>query len=93
MRSNELTWSKTRAQDPYCGGWYTRQGIQGHIRFRHPDAKKTEQTNIEKASFALMYAAAVGMLAKNGRLTQDLREQLLDRMLLDFLERKARGKT
>ncbi len=93
MQTNDLTWSKTRAQCLYCGGWYTRQGILGHIRFRHPDAKKTEQTNMEKASFALMYAAAVATMVKDGRLTQELREALLDRMLLDFLERKARGKT
>lgn len=48
---------------------------------------------MEKASFALMYAAAVATMVKDGRLTQELREALLDRMLLDFLERKARGKT
>ena len=28
-------WSKTQAECPVCHRWMTRQGLNGHIRFRH----------------------------------------------------------
>ena len=34
-RKPEVRWSKTQAQCPYCGWWMTRQGLNGHIRFKH----------------------------------------------------------
>jgi hypothetical protein len=90
MQSEDFTWSKTKAQCPYCGGWYTRQGILGHIRFRHPDYKKDETKEAIKAIWTASYVKAVEMYRRNGRLSAELREQLLDLFLLDYLEKLAR---
>ena len=96
MQSKDLKWSKTRAQCPYCGGWFTRQGIGGHIRFRHPERRSDESdalAELTKSNYRSMYLEGLEMMERDQRLTTKLREYLLDRMLLDFLEKLARGKT
>jgi len=92
MRSEDFAWSKTRAQCPYCGGWYTRQGILGHIRFRHPDSKKDEKKEAIRTMWTAAYLKAAETYARDGRLPPGLREQLLDYFLLDYLEKLAKGK-
>lgn len=95
MKSSELNWSKTRAQCPYCQGWYTKQGILGHIRFRHPDRNKerTDDTDEIKNLKFKMYVEVAKIYHRNGRLPQHIRENVLDMMLLDFLSRRAKGKS
>jgi hypothetical protein len=93
MTSNDFKWSKTRAQCPYCGGWFTRQGILGHIRFRHPDQKKDDNKAITDMAWATAYIKATEMYRRDGRLTAEVRDRLLDSFLLDYLERRASGKT
>ena len=96
MRTEDLKWSKTRVECPYCGGWFTRQGIGGHIRFRHPERRSDESDALDeftKSNYRSMYLEGLGMMERDLRLTTKLREYLLDRMLLDFLEKLARGKT
>jgi hypothetical protein len=90
MPSKDFTWSKTRAQCPYCSGWFTRQGIQGHIRFRHSDQKKDDSKAAGAMLLATTYAKAAEMFARDGRIPTNLREHLLDRFLLDYLEKLAR---
>jgi len=90
MPSKDFTWSKTRAQCPYCSGWFTRQGIQGHIRFRHSDRRKDEKTEAIRLLWTTTYVKAVDMYARTGGLSPQLREQLFDRFLLDYLEKLAR---
>ncbi len=48
-------WSKTKAQCPYCDGWMTRQGLNGHIRFRH-----TLRWGFERAYYELVKAGDYG---------------------------------
>jgi len=88
MRAKDLKWSKTRAQCPYCDNWYSRQGILGHIRFRHPDRNKKDDMLETPAQLALM--RALRMMRENGRLTPETREILLDLMLLDYLQKMAK---
>ncbi len=92
--STEFKWSKTRAQCPYCKGWYTRQGIQGHIRFRHPDSKKEEKSSDElrKAATYNTYVSLLAEYSKTNRLRPEVREMLWDMMLLDYLHMKSKGK-
>ncbi|MGD0855474.1 MAG: hypothetical protein ABSA18_06680 [Dehalococcoidia bacterium] len=85
--------NKTRAQCPYCGGWFTRQGILGHIRFRHPDQKKDTDKATVNVALATVYLEATKMYTRDGRLTAEVRDRLLDLFLLDYLERLAEGKT
>ena len=88
MRAKDLKWSKTRAQCPYCHNWYTKQGILGHIRFRHPDSKREETDTFEdifKAGFLDSCGKAVEVMKQHGRLTPEWREVLFDLMLLDYL--------
>jgi len=92
MRTKDLKWSKTRAECPYCGEWFTRQGILGHIRFRHPDKEEREDDTTKQGN-RLVYMRAAGVFAKHGRLTPELRESSFDQMLLDFLYKKAGGKS
>ena len=90
MKVEDLKWSKTKVQCPHCEGWFTRQGILGHIRFRH-SAKKEEtgQSKITKAIYSATYLEIIAEYAKTGHLKLDHRETLLDWMLIDFLEKKA----
>jgi hypothetical protein len=92
MPSKDFTWSKTRAQCPYCDGWFTRQGIQGHIRFRHPDRKKDEIAETIRVLWTTTYLKAADMYNRTGRLSPQLREQLFDVFLLDYLAKLAEGK-
>lgn len=46
-----VRWSKTQAQCPYCGRWMTRQGLNGHIRFRH-----TQRWGFERAYYEIVKA-------------------------------------
>ncbi len=89
MRAKDLKWSKTRAQCPHCHGWYTRQGIFGHIRFRHPSNKREESDPVEETLEDTyrddVYIKALAMFKNQGRLTPALRDYLLDCMLLDYL--------
>lgn len=48
-RKPSVRWSKTKAQCPYCDRWMTRQGLNGHIRFRH-----TQQWGFERAYYELV---------------------------------------
>jgi hypothetical protein len=96
MKIEDLKWSKTRAQCPYCQGWFTRQGILGHIRFKHPDRSNSEHDSIKsllslKATEILMEANK--MMADYGRLTPEFRERLFDIMLLDYLHKLSQGKS
>jgi hypothetical protein len=93
MDSKDLNWSKTRVQCPYCDGWYTTQGIQGHIRFRHPDQTRDETKEAIKIMWTAAYVKAVEMYQRDGRLSAAMREQLLDYFLLEYLGRLAKGKT
>jgi hypothetical protein len=93
MSSEDFTWSKTRAQCPYCGGWFTRQGIQGHIRFRHPDRKKDDDSATVNLVWVSEYVKTTQIFTRDGRLPPELRERLFDLFLLDYLEKLARGKT
>jgi len=93
VATRDFNWSKTRAQCPYCEGWFTRQGILGHIRFRHPDQKKDADKATVNAALAAVYIKATEMYTHDGRLTAELRDWLLDRFLLDYLERLATGRT
>lgn len=93
MRNQELNWSKTRVQCPYCDGWYTNQGIQGHIRFRHPDKKKNEEKEEIKIRWTVVFGQALQVYQRDSCLTPALREHLLDVFLLDYLEKLATGKT
>ncbi|MGD0857135.1 MAG: hypothetical protein ABSA18_15260 [Dehalococcoidia bacterium] len=93
MPSKDFSWSKTRAQCPYCGGWFTRQGILGHIRFRHPDKKKDADKATLNIDWVTVYIKAAEMYMRDGRLTAEVRDRLLDSFLIDYLERRASGKT
>ena len=76
MKTQDLKWSKTRAQCPYCGDWYTKQGILGHIRFRHPDKKKKETDVMQdmlKEQFYDIYLKAEKTFRDQGRLTPQYR--------------------
>lgn len=108
MQIKDLKWNKTRAQCPHCGGWFTRQGILGHIRFRHLYGGKigsTERTLDQAHSgqkdaftktldqvFALkasnLLLTAVDMMNREGRLSEELRQNLSDMMLLDYLHKQ-----
>lgn len=98
MRITDLKWNKTRVQCPYCEGWFTKQGILGHIRFRHPDKKKqkAEADPIEsliKSRLLPVLVQANKMMQENGRLSEEFRGTLLDMMLIDYLVNALRSKT
>jgi hypothetical protein len=92
MPSEDFNWNKTRAQCPYCGGWFTRQGINGHIRFRHPDRKKDDYDTTVDLVWATEYVKAAQIFTRDGRLPPELRERLFDLFLLDYLGKLARSK-
>jgi hypothetical protein len=95
MLTEELKWSKTRVQCPYCDGWYTKQGILGHIRFRHPDRKKKEVDVIDaliKSEAVDLLVTVRKMMEEHGQLSEKLRNVLLDMMLIDYLEKLATRK-
>lgn len=95
MRTSDFKWSKTRVQCPYCQGWFTRQGILGHIRFRHQD--KTSKKEPEAQSLDYMYRSqayslfvkAAKMMGEYGRLSPEVRDVLWDLMLIDYISKIA----
>ena len=98
MKLDDLKWSKTRAQCPHCGNWYTKQGVLGHIRFRHSESCKVsnnvrkEYDDLIKDKYLELYVEVVQRYKKTKRLSPQIREQILDMMLFDFLEKKSEGK-
>lgn len=92
MQSEDFTWSKTRAQCPYCDGWFTRQGILGHIRFRHSGQGEDVKKEAIKMMWTAAYLKATETYQRDGRLSAAAREQLLDLFLLDYLGKLAKGK-